>query len=316
MPADPKLPISASNLSKCYGDFTALDQLSLKVSGQEILGLLGPNGAGKSTFIRLLLGAIRPSAGQASIYGLDCYGDRESVHEKVSYLPGDARLYRRMRGREVLDFFASLRGQKNAGRSTELAKRLDLDLSRRVAAMSTGMRQKLAIATTLSAGTPVLILDEPTANLDPTVRNEVLQIVHEARDDGATVLFSSHVLSEIEDLCDRVVILRKGQKVFEKSLSEIQVKNRLVGQAPRGLPELPPELAASTSVESLPNQHYAFETAQELGPLLQWIYSFELQNIHCEPVGLSRIYSQWDGSEAPSSPADQPSEMLKSEAGS
>jgi hypothetical protein len=113
-----------------------------------------------------------------------------------------------------------------------------------------------------------------------------------------------------------VVILRKGQKVFEKSLSEIQVKNRLVGQAPRGLPELPPELAASTSVESLPNQHYAFETAQELGPLLQWIHSFELQNIHCEPVGLSRIYSQWDGSEAPSSPADQPSEMLKSEAGS
>ena len=315
MPADPKLPISASNLSKCYGDFTALDQLSLKVSGQEILGLLGPNGAGKSTFIRLLLGAIRPSSGQASIYGLDCYGDRESVHEKVSYLPGDARLYRRMRGREVLDFFASLRGQKNAGRSTELAKRLDLDLSRRVAAMSTGMRQKLAIATTLSAGTPVLILDEPTANLDPTVRNEVLQIVHEARDDGATVLFSSHVLSEIEDLCDRVVILRKGQKVFEKSLSEIQVKNRLVGQAPRGLPELPPELAASTSVESLPNQHYAFETAQELGPLLQWILSVELQNIHCEPVGLSRIYSQWDGSEAPSSPADQPSEMLKSEAG-
>ena len=316
MPADPKLPISASNLSKCYGDFTALDQLSLKVSGQKILGLLGPNGAGKSTFIRLLLGAIRPSSGQASIYGLDCYGDRESVHEKVSYLPGDARLYRRMRGREVLDFFASLRGQKNAGRSTELAKRLDLDLSRRVAAMSTGMRQKLAIATTLSAGTPVLILDEPTANLDPTVRNEVLQIVHEARDDGATVLFSSHVLSEIEDLCDRVVILRKGQKVFEKSLSEIQVKNRLVGQAPRGLPELPPELAASTSVESLPDQHYAFETAQELGPLLQWIHSFELQNIHCEPVGLSRIYSQWDGSEAPSSPADQPSEMLKSEAGS
>ncbi|MEC8571785.1 MAG: ABC transporter ATP-binding protein, partial [Planctomycetota bacterium] len=144
VPADLKLPISASNLSKCYGDFTALNQLSLKVSGQEILGLLGPNGAGKSTFIRLLLGAIRPSSGQASIYGLDCYGDRESVHEKVSYLPGDARLYRRMRGREVIDFFASLRGQKNAGRSTELAKRLDLDLSRRVAAMSTGMRQKLA----------------------------------------------------------------------------------------------------------------------------------------------------------------------------
>lgn len=302
MSADSNIPISATDLTKSYGDFTALDQLSLEVKNQEILGLLGPNGAGKSTFIRLLLGAIRPSSGRATIYGLDCYRDRENVHRKVSYLPGDARLYRRMKGREVLEFFSRLRGQKNSQYSVQLAERLELDLSRRVAAMSTGMRQKLAIVTTLSANTSILILDEPTANLDPTVRSEVLQIVREARESGATVLFSSHVLSEIEDLCDGVVILRKGKKVFHQELGKIREHHRLLGRAATTIPPLPSELQARTIVRSLPDGTVSFETEEHLGPLLRWISSLDLQDIRVESTGLSRIYAQWDGSQEETSP--------------
>ena len=302
MSADSNIPISATDLTKSYGDFTALDQLSLEVKNQEILGLLGPNGAGKSTFIRLLLGAIRPSSGRATIYGLDCYRDRENVHRKVSYLPGDARLYRRMKGREVLEFFSRLRGQKNSQYSVQLAERLELDLSRRVAAMSTGMRQKLAIVTTLSANTSILILDEPTANLDPTVRSEVLQIVREARESGATVLFSSHVLSEIEDLCDGVVILRKGKKVFHQELGKIREHHRLLGRAATTIPSLPSELQARTIVRSLPDGTVSFETEEHLGPLLRWISSLDLQDIRVESTGLSRIYAQWDGSQEETSP--------------
>ena len=312
VPADSNIPISTTRLTKSYGDFTALDQLSLEVQNQEILGLLGPNAAGKSTFIRLLLGAIRPSSGEATIYGLDCYQAREAVHRRVSYLPGDARLYRRMKGREVLDFFSRLRGQKKSQHSIQLAERLELDLSRRVAAMSTGMRQKLAIVTTLAANTSIVILDEPTANLDPTVRSEVLQIVREARDSGATVLFSSHVLSEIEELCDRVIILRKGKKVFHQELGKIREHHRLLGRSTNSLPPLPSELEAETVFKSFPDGTVSFETEEHLGPLLRWISSLDLQDIRVESTGLSRIYAQWDGSQDRTTTALQ-SEAVKSE---
>jgi len=288
-------PIVAHELSKSYGDFVALDHLSLEVGDREILGLLGPNGAGKSTFIRLLLGAIRPTAGWASINGLNCYRQRDQVHRRVSYLPGDARLYRRMRGSEVLRFFARMRGQSNQQRGLELADRLELDVTRRVAAMSTGMRQKLAIAATLAADTPILILDEPTANLDPTVRSEVLQIVREAREAGATVLFSSHVLSEIEELCDRVVILRRGQMVFHQDMSQLRQRHRLVAHTQASLPPLPAALAEQATLNSHPDGSFVIETEQDLGSVLRWVSTLELQDVRIEPLGLGRIYAQWDG---------------------
>ncbi len=313
MSADSNIPISATSLTKSYGDFTALNQLSLDVQSQEILGLLGPNGAGKSTFIRLLLGAIRPTSGSSKIYGLDCYRDRVLVHQKVSYLPGDARLYRRMKGREVLEFFSRLRGQKSSQHSIRLAERLELDLSRRVAAMSTGMRQKLAIVTTLSAETSILILDEPTANLDPTVRREVLQIVREARDSGATVLFSSHVLSEIEELCDRVVILRKGQKVYHQEIGKIRDHHRLIGRAAQTIPSLPLELQRHAVLESLPDGTFSIETEEHLGPLLRWISTLDLQDIRVESSGLSRIYTRWDGSQDRSNQAPQAAAVASEE---
>ena len=301
MKESPAAQIEARSLSKRYGDFVALDSLSLTVLDREILGLLGPNGAGKSTFIRLLLGAIQPTGGQAMIHGLDCYRQRDQVHKLVSYLPGDARLYRRMKGREVLQFFGRLRGRDNLRMGLELAERLDLDISRRVAAMSTGMRQKLAIAVTLSADTPILILDEPTANLDPTVRNEVLRIVREARDRGATVLFSSHVLSEIEDLCDRVVILRDGQMVHHQDMAELRLQHRLAAQFPQGVPKLPSELEGRATILEVESGWHIIETDDSLGPVLQWLGKFDLGEVRIDPGGLSAIYAKWDGRDPTSS---------------
>lgn len=165
--------VRTENLTKRYGTFAALDGCSLSVPEGEIFGLLGPNGAGKTTLLRLLLGYITPTSGTASVAGFDCVRDSLEVRARTAYLPGEARLFRRMNGHRVLDFFASLRPGCRREVADTVARRLDLDCSRQVARMSTGMRQKLALAVVLAMETPLVILDEPTANLDPTARAEV-----------------------------------------------------------------------------------------------------------------------------------------------
>ena len=168
--------------------------------------------------------------GSAAIGGRDCYRESVAVHAGLSYLPGDVRLVRGMKGRDVLAFFARLRGERQPVRGVQLAERLGLDLSRRVSQMSTGMRQKLALAAVLAVDVPLLILDEPTSNLDPTVRGTVSTLVREARAGGRTVIFSSHVLSEVEQTSDRVVILRQGRLVHDQVMAEIRRRHRIRAQ--------------------------------------------------------------------------------------
>ena len=164
--------VETRSLTKRYGHFVALDQFSFSVARGEVVGLLGPNGAGKTTLLRLLMGYLRPSEGSATIDGLDCYRQTLEVHRRVSYLPGEARLFRTMKAREVIDFFTGVRRDGSRPRAEQLAsERFGLDLTRPVASFSTGMRQKLALAVTLAVDTPLVILDEPTSNLDPTVRS-------------------------------------------------------------------------------------------------------------------------------------------------
>lgn len=205
--------VVTEQLSKSYGGVRSLINCSIRVPEGCVFGLLGPNGAGKSTFIRTLLGFLKPTSGRATVCGFDSEHQSIDVRRQVSYLPGDARLYRTYRGKHILQLFAELHPMGSLRCSLEIAKRLNLDLSRRVAFMSTGMRQKLAIAVVLGCRTPLLILDEPTANLDPDVRREVLEIVCESRNRGQTVLLSSHVFSDIDKSCDRVGILRGGKVV-------------------------------------------------------------------------------------------------------
>ncbi len=286
--------VDIDSLGKSFGDFAALSDCSLAVERGEVLGLLGPNGAGKSTLLRLLLGFLKPTSGGASIDGLDCYRQRTEVHSRLSYLPGDARLLQLMRGRSVLKFFCSLRRDADFPAAERLAERLDLDLSRWVGLMSTGMRQKLALAVTMSVDAPLLILDEPTANLDPTVRGEVLSLVLEAKAEGKTVIFSSHVLSEIDEVCDRVCILRAGELVHSQSMERSEkthlIEARLVGNRP-ALPALLEDRAVLSVSGS--GSRLSLETRGELSPVLAWLAEIEVTDVYIQQTGLRVVYERF-----------------------
>jgi ABC-2 type transport system ATP-binding protein len=289
------LLVQTHALTKRYPHLTALEDCTLSVGAGEVFGLLGPNGAGKTTLLRLLLGFLRPTAGSASIDGLDCQRQSVQVRRRVAYLPGEARLFRPMRGRQVLRFFAEVRPDGNLARSLELAERLDLDLSRRVALMSTGMRQKLALAATLAPQTPVLILDEPTSNLDPTVRAVVLELVAEARHQGRTVIFSSHVLSEVEQVCDRVAFLRAGRLVHEQIMSALRQRHCIHAVLNGPLPPVPDALRQDVAVRVEDDGKVTIETPGELSPLLGWLATLPVTRMHVEPVGLRSLYAHLHG---------------------
>lgn len=299
------------DLTKRYGTFEALRQCSLEVLRGEVFGLLGPNGAGKTTLIRLLLGYLRVTSGTAVVVGVD--PDRESVEvrKRVAYLPGDARLPRHMRGRGVLEFFAEMHPSGDLLRSLDVARRLELDLSRRVAFMSTGTRQKLALAVVLGPRTPLLILDEPTANLDPSVRGEVLGLVSGERDAGRTVMFSSHVLSEIEQTCDRVAFLRQGRLARKLVMEDLLQRHRVTaiihedastrpvsqGGVLGEIPEHLRERIQCFEVHPMGRERRVrqerrvrIETTGDLAPALAWLASLPLHQVRIEPLGLHSVY--------------------------
>jgi ABC-2 type transport system ATP-binding protein len=284
--------IVTQSLSKRYGSFTALDDCDLSIEQGEVFGLLGPNGAGKSTLIRLLLGFLNPSQGRSSIDGLDCHLQRVAVHRLVSYLPGDARLYRMMKASSVLKLFCDFREDASFEKGKQLADRLELDLNRWVGLMSTGMRQKLAITICFATTAPLLILDEPTANLDPTVRGRVLDLISEAKLAGRTVLFSSHVLSEIEDVCDRVGILRRGKLVHLAPMADIKMQHRIRAHLKGPLPEMPEELRNTIAVKRTADT-VQIETPGELSRVLKWLADAPLADVHIHPIGLRAVYDRF-----------------------
>jgi ABC-2 type transport system ATP-binding protein len=293
VPLPPLIEIEA--LSKRFGPISALADCSLGVAAGEVIGFLGPNGAGKTTLLRLLLGFLRPTSGKATLAGFDSVKQSLEVRRRVAYLPGEAKLFRRMRGHDVHEFFAHLRPNGTVKRANELAQRLDLDLSRRVATMSTGMRQKLALAVTFMPDTPILILDEPTANLDPSVRREVLALVSEARSAGRTVLFSSHVFAEVEEVCDRVAILRQGRLVHLQPIADILRQHRIRAELTSALPQIPAELASRVTVRHDGNGEITFDTPGELSPLLGWLATLPLTEVRVEPIGLRAVYERFHG---------------------
>jgi ABC-2 type transport system ATP-binding protein len=285
--------LETNSLGKRYGSISALHDCTLTIDRGEVFGLLGPNGAGKTTLLRLLLGFLRPTTGKASIDGLDCYRQSVGVRKIVSYLPGEARMFRQMRGREVLRFFAEIRPLGDFARSLRLADQFELDTSVRVAFMSTGMRQKLALVTALAAETPLLILDEPTANLDPTVRQTTLELVAEAKSMGRTVIFSSHVLSEVEEVCDRVVILRRAQIAHLQLMQELRRQHRIHLQLAGPLPCPPASLQSELMVTTINEQQVVIDTAGELSPLLGWLATVPIREVTVESVGLRPVYDRF-----------------------
>lgn len=280
-------------LTKNYGRIAALRECTLDVNGGEVFGLLGPNGAGKTTLLRLLLGFLRPTSGQASLLGFDCERQSVRVRRNVAYLPAEAALFPQMRGREVLRFFSHIRHRTDLARSLAIADRLELDVNRKVSLMSTGMKHKLALAATLAAGTAMYILDEPTANLDPTVRSTVLALVHEAKQAGKTILFSSHVLSEVEEACDRVAILRNGRVVHEQAIAPLREQHRIVARLNGELPPIPEALRDRLVIDEQSASTVVFLAPGELAAPLNWVSTLALADLRIEHVGLRSIYDRF-----------------------
>jgi ABC-2 type transport system ATP-binding protein len=214
--------IRAAGLRKSFGASTALDGLDLTVRTGEVHGFLGPNGAGKTTTIRVLLGLIRPDGGTAELLGGDPWRDATALHRRLAYVPGDVTLWPNLSGGEVIDLLGRLRGGLDPRRRAELLDRFDLDPRKKGRAYSKGNRQKVALVAALASDVELLVLDEPTSGLDPLMEEAFREVVREERGNGRTVLLSSHILSEVEALCDRVTIIRAGRTVETGTLAELR----------------------------------------------------------------------------------------------
>ena len=214
--------IVLNELTKHYGKHRGINNLSFSVNQGEFFGFIGPNGAGKSTTIRTLMGLIRPTGGSASIFDLDCHSKASVIARDVGYLPSENSYYENMKVRELLQYTADLYGMDCKTKMKELADRLNLDLSRKIADLSLGNKKKVGIVSAIMTSPKLIIMDEPTSGLDPLIQQAFYDILKEEKSRGATVFFSSHVLSEVQKLCDRVAILKEGQLIGIQSIKELR----------------------------------------------------------------------------------------------
>ena len=214
--------IVLNELTKHYGKHRGINNLSFSVNQGEFFGFIGPNGAGKSTTIRTLMGLIRPTGGSASIFDLDCHSKASVIARDVGYLPSENSYYENMKVRELLQYTADLYGMDCKTKMKELADRLNLDLSRKIADLSLGNKKKVGIVSAIMTSPKLIIMDEPTSGLDPLIQQAFYDILKEENSRGATVFFSSHVLSEVQKLCDRVAILKEGQLIVIQSIKELR----------------------------------------------------------------------------------------------
>ena len=222
--------IATRALTKRYGQMDAVHELNLTIEAGEVFGFLGPNGAGKTTTIRLLLGLIQPTSGSAEIFGLDTKTNSVEIHRRLAYVPGESNLWGALSGKQTLDLLGALHGTEDLKYRNELVERFQLDPTKRVRAYSKGNRQKLILIAGLSSRSDVLLLDEPTSGLDPLMQEVFRSAVLEAKNRGQTIFLSSHTLSEVEVLCDRVALLRAGSLIETGTLDEMRHLSALTYQ--------------------------------------------------------------------------------------
>ena len=238
-----------NGLRKTFGSFAALDGLDLEVAQGEVHGFLGPNGSGKSTTIRVLLGLLRADGGRVELLGGDPWSDAATLHRRLAYVPGDVNLWPSLTGGEVIDLLGRLRGGLDERRRAELIERFELDPSKRCSTYSKGNRQKVALVAALASDVELLLLDEPTSGLDPLMEEVFTECIDRFRGDGHAVLLSSHILAEVERLCDRVSIIRSGRTAESGTLAELRHLTRTAVAAE--LEEVPDDVSTLPGVHDL-----------------------------------------------------------------
>ena len=296
--------IETDSLTRRYGARRGIDRVSLRVGEGALFGFLGPNGAGKTTTIRVLLGFLRPTSGAARILGRDCWRQTRRVKADVGYLPGDLRLYSWLTGAAALRLFGSIRGTDLTREGRELAEDFDLDLGVRVRTMSRGMRQKLGLILALAPRPRLLILDEPTASLDPIMQGRLRDRLRRLAAAGHTVFFSSHTLSEVEELCDHVAIVRDGGLVASESLEALR---RRAGHdvAIRFAPDAaPPDPPAGLRLHERAAQHWSGRVEGPIGDFVQWLARQRVEDVTITRPDLETLFRRFyePGTDTPAAP--------------
>jgi ABC-2 type transport system ATP-binding protein len=283
--------IDVEDLTKYYGRSRGVEDLTFAVRPGEVFGFLGPNGAGKTTTIRTVLDLIRPTSGRVRVLGLDSTANASEIHARVGYVPGEFGLYERLTGAQYLQTFAALRGGAGAERIDPLASRLDLDTSVRIRELSHGNRRKVGLVQAFMHEPDLFVLDEPTQGLDPLMQQEFHAMIEEAQGRGATVFLSSHVLPEVERICDRVAIIREGRLVEVTTVSDLAASHWrsmslvLAEPPPPGLFELPNVQVASASARDV---HLMVQG--DVNPLLRRLATIDVQDLTISPLEIEDVF--------------------------
>jgi ABC-2 type transport system ATP-binding protein len=298
---DRRLVIHTESLSKRYGRVLALDRLNLDVRAGEVLGFLGPNGAGKTTTLRLLMGYLRPTAGSARVHGMDSWRDSVAVHARTGYLPGEVRLWPRMSAQAIGGHLARLRGLNHDPATVDLAKRLDVDMDRPVGELSKGNRQKVGVLLALMGDPELLLLDEPTSGLDPLVQQEFHLILRERVEAGAAVMLSSHVLSEVERVADRIAIIRSGRLLMVESLAGLREKARHSVEVRFGSPPPPQAFATVQGITDVRLDGTLLRCTMQgvVDPLIKTLSRYHVLDLNSHEADLEETFLALYGEERP-----------------
>jgi ABC-2 type transport system ATP-binding protein len=289
--------IRTEDLTKSYGRRRGVSGVNLAIRRGEVFGYLGPNGAGKTTTIRTLLDMIRPTRGRASIFGLDTQQASLAIHQRVGYLPGELELYENMTGAEVLRYLGHLRGGVAPHRVQELAERLDSDLSRPVKTLSHGNRQKIGLIAAFMHQPELLVLDEPTLGLDPLVQQAFYRLLAEVKAEGRTVFLSSHILPEVERVCDRVGIIREGKIIAEEDVAALKARALRRLEIHFAQPVPPEAFAGITGVRDLTVEDSLLRCTVmgSLDALVKAAAQFEVLNVVSHEPSLEEIFLAFYG---------------------
>ncbi|NLM52494.1 MAG: ABC transporter ATP-binding protein [Firmicutes bacterium] len=283
--------VKIKNLTKKFGNFTALKGINLEINEGEIYGFIGPNGAGKTTTIRILLGILKATSGEAKIFGLDAWKDAVEIHKRIAYVPGEVNLWPNLTGGEVIDLFVNLRAAHNNSRREELIERFNLDPSKKCGTYSKGNRQKVALIAAFAVDADLYILDEPTSGLDPLMEKVFQECILEAKEEGKSVLLSSHILSEVEKLCDKVSIIRQGKIIESGSLDELRHLTRasMVVQTKQPVKALKDLKGIHDLVEKDNTCFFQVDT-EELDNVMKYISQFGIVRLESAPPTLEDLF--------------------------
>lgn len=283
--------LQISNVTKKFGSFTALDGINLEVNQGEVYGFIGPNGAGKTTTIRILLGILKATSGSAQIFGRDAWKDAVGIHQRIAYVPGDVSLWPNLTGGEVIDLFVKLRGSNNQSRREELIKRFDLDPTKKCGTYSKGNRQKVALIAAFASDADLYILDEPTSGLDPLMEMVFQECVREVKAQGKSVFLSSHILSEVEKLCDRLSIIRQGRIIETGSLEELRhlTRTRVRVQTAEPIPNLK-ELAGVHDLEKFEGGASFQVDGDQIGEVIKYVSTYGIITLESAPPTLEELF--------------------------